>query len=82
MEFKLFKPIQLGDITLQHRIVLAPCTRLRNSPEGAPLDITVQYYEQRATVPGTFLISEGQCPFFFLACSSLDRRESDYVEFP
>ncbi|EIM88581.1 NADH:flavin oxidoreductase/NADH oxidase [Stereum hirsutum FP-91666 SS1] len=59
MEFKLFKPIQLGDITLQHRIVLAPCTRLRNSPEGAPLDITVQYYEQRATVPGTFLISEG-----------------------
>lgn len=57
---KLFQPMQLGDISLQHRVVFAPCTRLRNSPEGVPLDISVQYYEQRSTVPGTLLIAEGQ----------------------
>ncbi|EIM86683.1 FMN-linked oxidoreductase [Stereum hirsutum FP-91666 SS1] len=56
---KLFQPIQLGNMKLQHRIVLAPLTRFRNTAQGVPLDISTEYYTQRASTPGTFLISEG-----------------------
>ncbi|CAE6427471.1 unnamed protein product [Rhizoctonia solani] len=32
---KLFDPLQVGDITIAHRIVMAPMTRLRATPDGS-----------------------------------------------
>ncbi|TFK62755.1 NADH:flavin oxidoreductase/NADH oxidase [Pluteus cervinus] len=57
----LFQPIQIGHITLQHRIVFAPCTRRRATKyEHVPiLPLMKSYYEQRASTHGTLLISEG-----------------------
>ena len=54
----LFSPIQVGDIKLGHRVVLAPLTRYRASDAHVPTDLVVEYYKQRASVPGTLLISE------------------------
>ncbi|KAF5362616.1 hypothetical protein D9758_009608 [Tetrapyrgos nigripes] len=56
----LFTPIKLGPYTLQHRVVLAPLTRLRSTRDtNVPQNPTMkEYYSQRASVPGTLLISE------------------------
>ncbi|ORZ00110.1 hypothetical protein BCR43DRAFT_555630 [Syncephalastrum racemosum] len=55
----LFQPVKIGTHQLQHRIVLAPLTRLRASPETrVPSPLAVEYYAQRTT-PGGLLISEG-----------------------
>jgi NADPH2 dehydrogenase len=54
-----FTPLQVGDLTLQHRISLAPCTRLRTHPDHTISDLAQEYYAQRASYPGTLLISEG-----------------------
>ncbi|PIL29738.1 hypothetical protein GSI_08177 [Ganoderma sinense ZZ0214-1] len=54
----LFSPIQVDDIKLGHRVVLAPLTRYRASDAHAPTDLVVEYYKQRASVPGTLLITE------------------------
>lgn len=56
---KLFQPISIGDITLRHRVVLAPLTRLRADSAHAPVDIVREHYEQRSSTKGTLLISEG-----------------------
>lgn len=56
---KLFQPVQLGDIVLAHRVVLAPLTRLRANKAHVHGDLAVEYYTQRANTPGTLLISEG-----------------------
>lgn len=56
---KLFSPIQVGGLPLQHRIVLAPLTRCRADAAHVHTKLAVQYYEQRASVPGTLLITEG-----------------------
>ena len=55
---KLFRPIKIGDITLKHRVVLAPVTRVRNTVENVPTDLSVEYYTQRGSTPGTLLITE------------------------
>lgn len=50
MSTSLFDPVQLGALTLPHRIVMAPLTRSRASrPGNAPTDLTVEYYRQRAS---------------------------------
>ncbi|KAI1789458.1 NADH:flavin oxidoreductase/NADH oxidase [Ganoderma leucocontextum] len=54
----LFSPIQVGDMKLRHRVVLAPLTRCRNNDAHVPTDLGVEYYKQRASVPGTFLVTE------------------------
>ncbi|TBU61591.1 NADH:flavin oxidoreductase/NADH oxidase [Dichomitus squalens] len=54
----LFSPIQVGDLKLAHRVVLAPLTRFRNDDAHVPTDLGVEYYSQRASVPGTLLITE------------------------
>ena len=54
----LFTPIQVGDITLQHRIVLAPLTRFRAQKNHTHNKIAIEYYAQRACTPGTLLITE------------------------
>lgn len=45
----LFDPIQVGDLSLPNRIVMAPLTRSRAVEGLAPGPMTVQYYRQRAT---------------------------------
>ncbi|KAL2813576.1 hypothetical protein BJX63DRAFT_216549 [Aspergillus granulosus] len=56
---KLFTPLKVGNINVAHRITLPPMTRFRVTPEGhIPLDMVTEYYEQRASVPGTLLITE------------------------
>ena len=55
----LFKPVKVGDLTLKTSIVLAPLTRRRANKEHVHTDLAVKYYSQRASYPGTLLISEG-----------------------
>lgn len=57
---KLFIPIKVGNIKLQHRVVLAPLTRFKASKTGhvPTLPLVKTYYEQRGSVPGTLLITE------------------------
>lgn len=46
----LFDTLQLGDITLQNRIIMAPLTRMRSKqPGNVPYAINAEYYAQRAT---------------------------------
>jgi NADPH2 dehydrogenase len=56
---KLFTPLQVGNSLLQHRVVMAPLTRLRADDSHVPLDFAKEYYGQRASVPGTLIITEG-----------------------
>src|SRR4051812_17301399 len=55
----LFQPLQVGALSLKHRIVLAPLTRFRADDNNVPLPIVKEYYQQRASAPGTLLITEG-----------------------
>jgi N-ethylmaleimide reductase len=49
----LFSPVQIGAITLKHRIVMPPLSRLRAQwPSGAPSDLNLEYYSQRASDGG------------------------------
>lgn len=45
----LGKPLQVGDLTLKNRIIMAPLTRSRSGDERIPNDLVREYYEQRAT---------------------------------
>ncbi|KAI0723895.1 NADH:flavin oxidoreductase/NADH oxidase [Cerioporus squamosus] len=55
---KLFQPVQVGEVKLAHRVVFAPCTRMRANEDNVHTTLGVTYYDQRASVPGTLLISE------------------------
>ncbi|VDB93777.1 unnamed protein product [Peniophora sp. CBMAI 1063] len=55
---KLFQPIKVGNVDLKHRIVLAPLTRFRADDNHVHTDLAVEYYAQRASTPGTLLITE------------------------
>jgi N-ethylmaleimide reductase len=57
MTDSLFSPLALGAVTLQHRVVMAPLTRMRAGDGNAPTALNAQYYAQRAT-PGGLLIAE------------------------
>src|ERR1700761_5980840 len=55
---KLFTPVQVGPMTLSHRVVMAPLTRNRSQqPDGVPTALMAEYYGQRAS-KGGFIISE------------------------
>ena len=54
----LFQPAKVGDVTVSHRVVLAPLTRCRANSRHAHTDLAVTYYSQRGSVPGTLLITE------------------------
>ena len=57
----LFKPLVLGDIALNNRIVMAPMTRSRATAEGDLVtDLHVEYYRQRATAG--LIVTEGVQP--------------------
>src|SRR5262249_29482978 len=54
----LFSPLKVGPYQLNHRVALAPLTRMRASkPSLAPRPLNADYYAQRAT-EGTLLIAE------------------------
>src|ERR1700748_1730620 len=54
----LFSPLKVGPYQLQHRLALAPLTRMRAAkPSLAPRPLNAEYYAQRAT-PGGLLIAE------------------------
>ncbi|KPM46399.1 hypothetical protein AK830_g100 [Neonectria ditissima] len=57
-ETKLFKPLKVGNVNLQHRVVFAPLTRYRNDDDHVPLPFMQKYYGDRASTPGTLVISE------------------------
>lgn len=49
----------MGDIELLHRVVLAPLTRFRSTDTHVPGPLVAEHYAQRASVPGTLLVTEG-----------------------
>lgn len=55
---RLFQPLQLGHCELKHRMVMAPLTRFRGTMDHTPGQHAKEYYEQRASVPGTLIITE------------------------
>lgn len=55
---KTFSPIKVGANELQHRLAMAPLTRYRAGDDHVPGEIVAEYYGQRASVPGTLIISE------------------------
>ncbi|KAF5623237.1 putative NADPH2 dehydrogenase chain OYE2 [Fusarium sp. NRRL 25303] len=65
-------PIDIGKCSLRHRVVMAPMTRLRADENHAPLDMMREYYAQRASVPGTLLITEAT----FVSAKSRGRDEN------
>jgi N-ethylmaleimide reductase len=55
---KLFTPIQVGSMELEHRVVMAPLTRSRSvQPGSIPGDLMLEYYSQRAS-EGGLIVSE------------------------
>ena len=53
----LLDPIQIGDISLPNRVIMAPLTRLRGTTDHIPTQLIVDYYTQRASAG--LIISEG-----------------------
>lgn len=45
----LFKPLQLGDLQLPNRIIMAPLTRCRAGAGRVPTPLMAEYYAQRAS---------------------------------
>ena len=58
MNSVLFKPIKIGRSSLAHRIVMAPLTRYKANDQHVHGDLALEYYDQRASTPGTMLITE------------------------
>lgn len=54
---RLFSPVQAGALSLGHRVVMAPLTRMRSDPGDRPSALMRDYYTQRAS-PGGLIISE------------------------
>ncbi|KZP25021.1 hypothetical protein FIBSPDRAFT_821364 [Athelia psychrophila] len=54
----MFQSIQVGDMKLAHRVVMAPLTRLRGTEDHNPGSSAALYYGQRSEAPGTLIISE------------------------
>jgi 2,4-dienoyl-CoA reductase-like NADH-dependent reductase (Old Yellow Enzyme family) len=53
----LFDPIQIGDLHLPNRILMAPLTRLRGTPDHVATPLMAEYYRQR--VSAGLILSEG-----------------------
>jgi N-ethylmaleimide reductase len=60
---KLFSPVTVGAISLLHRVVHAPTTRLRAAEDHSPSAMMVEYYRQRAS-DGGLLITESVHPSY------------------
>lgn len=60
MSEKLFEPVTLGKLSLSNRLVMAPMSRNRATPEGLATELMATYYGQRAGAG--LIISEGVQP--------------------
>src|ERR1700722_15447849 len=56
----VWKPLDVGALQLPHRLVMAPMTRVRSTPDGVPTSMNAEYYAQRASM--ALIISEGTQP--------------------
>ena len=56
----MFSPLQLGEIHLRNRIVMAPMTRSRAEAGAMPGELMLEYYRQRAGAG--LIITEGVAP--------------------
>jgi N-ethylmaleimide reductase len=56
----LWTPTTVGALALPHRLVMAPMTRDRSTPEGVPTALNAEYYAQRAS--HALIITEGTQP--------------------
>jgi N-ethylmaleimide reductase len=56
----LFTPVELGELHLANRIVMAPMTRDRAGPGDVPTPLTAEYYRQRAGAG--LIVTEGTQP--------------------
>ena len=54
---KLLEPLKVGALELPNRVVMAPLTRLRGTPDHLPTPVMAEYYAQRASAG--LIISEG-----------------------
>ena len=45
----LFDPLRVGSLELPNRVIMAPLTRLRATPDHIPTPVMAQYYAQRAS---------------------------------
>lgn len=55
----LFAPLQIGNMQLKHRIIMAPLTRFRVTKDHIPLaDMVASHYAQRCSEPGGLIIAE------------------------
>ena len=58
LEKKLLTPVQIGWLTLSHRVVMPAMSRLRAQPgSGIPSDLMLEYYSQRAS-DGGLIVTE------------------------
>lgn len=55
----ILQPLQLGPFTLKNRIVMASLTRSRAVPTNVPIELSAEYYGQRARGGASMIISEG-----------------------
>lgn len=55
---KLFQPTKIGKLALSHRVVLPPLTRFGADDKHIPSPLAPVYYGQRASTPGSLLITE------------------------
>ncbi|MCY4044403.1 MAG: alkene reductase, partial [Cellvibrionales bacterium] len=60
MSSQLFSPVQLGELALSNRIVMAPMTRARASSNGQATELMATYYAQRAS--SGLIVTEGVYP--------------------
>ena len=56
----LFDPLQLGEIALPNRVIMAPMTRSRADAGAVPGELMVEYYQQRASAG--LIVTEGTAP--------------------
>jgi len=72
VEQPLLQSYQMGDLTLNNRVVMAPMTRNRaDNKENAPTDLHVEYYKQRSSAG--LIITEG---------SQVSQRAVGYINTP
>jgi NADPH2 dehydrogenase len=58
-ESRLFKPLKIGNVEVKHRIGMPSLTRQRATNDRVPTPLMKEYYGQRASTPGTLIITEG-----------------------
>lgn len=64
----LFNPLQLGDLTLKNRVLMAPLTRCRAEADHTPNALMAEYYAQRASagliITEATMVMEGNSAFW------------------